>query len=812
MNLRSNVADTVDNPEDEYRKGLRDAAAMEKARRFFEARQLYLAAVKARPDDLAAREGAARMAGIAGDHQGVIEHLRAALAAHPERDGLRERLVGALLHVGELSAAEGEARTILVRQPKNVAILNMLGVIQKRRGRVQDALATFRLGIDLEPSNHSPWYNLGNTFLGLGEFAQAVEAMKRASELKPSDSETMRLYGQALLGIDEHEQAMAVFDRAQKLNPKNCRVYTSRAAALQRAGASDAEVLAQIDAAIAVEPNNPEHMRAKAAYFQRRSRFAEAEAVHKSQLAKNPDDVETLLRLGHMLGYSLRRYEEANTYLRHALELNPNDPRCLSGLCKSLLDSRYGVESDHIEEAGKVGHKLIATGTDLMPHAANLSGVFLRLADYAGLDALGDRSKLMSYWVDRMNVGSLHNQLGRVVTKQDRRVLVYWHREWGRRVEEQAAKTPVKRPPPRSGLRSKIRIGLMSSDLRDHPVAYFALPIIEHYDRDRFEFICYSFYPAPPDRVQSFIQQRVLGFRSMLEATDQEIAQQIANDDLDILFELGGSTRYNRLEVMAYHAAPLQASWLGYPHSAGIGAIDYIMVDPYLKPDDPELLIEKPFVMPESWVVLGRLGFREEPIEPGIPEERNGFFTFGTMNNPYKYTPELFALWAGVMNRVPDSRFLFVRPEAGAPSFRANVAREFAKHGVSEDRLVFEAVRGKHMRHYNRIDIALDSAPHTGGTTTCETLWMGCPTVSLVGEAFFERLSYSNLSNAGLGDLCAFTREQFVDIAVNLAKNRERRLDLRQNLRGRLRTSPLGDAVRWVKNFEATVDRTLGRS
>jgi predicted O-linked N-acetylglucosamine transferase (SPINDLY family) len=164
------------------------------------------------------------------------------------------------------------------------------------------------------------------------------------------------------------------------------------------------------------------------------------------------------------------------------------------------------------------------------------------------------------------------------------------------------------------------------------------------------------------------------------------------------------------------------------------------------------------------------------------------------------------------MNRVPGSRFLFVRPESGAPTFRANIAREFAKHGVGEDRLLFESVRGKHMRHYNRIDIALDSAPHTGGTTTCETLWMGCPTVTLVGEAFFERLSYSNLSNAGLGDLCAFTREQYVEIAVDLAKDRARRLDLRQNLRDRLRISPLGDAKRWVKNFELTIDRTLGRT
>jgi predicted O-linked N-acetylglucosamine transferase (SPINDLY family) len=356
---------------------------------------------------------------------------------------------------------------------------------------------------------------------------------------------------------------------------------------------------------------------------------------------------------------------------------------------------------------------------------------------------------------------------------------------------------------------SKIRIGFMSSDLRDHPVAYFALPIFEHYDPARFELYCYSFYPSLPDKVQALIQGKSAAFRSMLQATDQEIAQTIANDRLDLLIELGGSTRYNRLEVLGYRMAPVQMSWLGYPHSAGIGSIDYILVDPYIKPDDESLLIEKPFVMPQSWVCLGRLGFRDQEILSGVPQDRSGHITFGTMNNPYKYTAELFAVWAQVMNRVPGSHFLFVRPEADAPSFRANVRAQFARHGVGADRIEFEAVRGHHLPHYNRIDIALDTAPHTGGTTTCETLWMGCPTVTLVGPQFFERLSYSNLSNAGLGDLCAFTPAQYADIAVALAKDYARRLDLRQNLRARLRTSPLGDAPGWVRNFQATVEKNL---
>jgi len=352
----------------------------------------------------------------------------------------------------------------------------------------------------------------------------------------------------------------------------------------------------------------------------------------------------------------------------------------------------------------------------------------------------------------------------------------------------------------------------MSSDLRDHPVAYFALPIFQHYDRSRFEIVCYTCHPAPPDPVQIYVQQQVAAMRFMLEASDAEIAQRIADDDLDILFELGGSTRYNRLEVMAYRAAPVQASWLGYPHSAGLETIDYILVDPYLKPEDPALLIEKPLEMPESWVSLGPIGFRNEPIEVALPEERQGALTFGTMNSPYKYTPQLFALWASVMRRVENSRFLFVRSEAAAPCFRENVSREFETHGIARDRIECAApMRGRHLQHYNRIDIALDTAPQTGGTTTCETLWMGVPVATLVGEAFFERLSYSNLSNAGLGDLCAFSPEQYVEIAVALAADRPRRRELRRTLRSGLRQTPLGDSVRWVRHFEATIECAVGR-
>jgi predicted O-linked N-acetylglucosamine transferase (SPINDLY family) len=224
------------------------------------------------------------------------------------------------------------------------------------------------------------------------------------------------------------------------------------------------------------------------------------------------------------------------------------------------------------------------------------------------------------------------------------------------------------------------------------------------------------------------------------------------------------------------------------------------------------LLLEKPFEMPSSWVSLGPLGFTDHPILAGLPEERTGRLTFGTMNNPYKYAPDAIALWARVLHRVPGSRFLIVRPEAGVALFRENMARAFGKHGIAADRLAYAAVRGQHMARYNDIDIALDTVPQTGGTTTCECLWMGVPTVSLVGPAFFERLSFSNLVNAGLRDLAVDTPDAYVDQAVALAADPERRRALRSGLRETIRQSPLGDTRAWVRDFEALTVRTLERS
>jgi predicted O-linked N-acetylglucosamine transferase (SPINDLY family) len=258
---------------------------------------------------------------------------------------------------------------------------------------------------------------------------------------------------------------------------------------------------------------------------------------------------------------------------------------------------------------------------------------------------------------------------------QDRFDLIDVHRAWGEKEEEIAAREPIVHKV-RQRLDNKIRIGIMSSDLRNHPVGYFAWPIIEHINRNEFELYTYSYYPHEAGALQKAFMHSVNSHKNYIIESNNEAAQSIADDQLDIMFELGGTTAYNRISVCAYKPAPVQVSWLGYPHSIGLPTtIDYIMVDPYINPQIKGLLIEKPFIMPKTWVVIeDKIGFKQVPILEQIPEDRNGYITLGTLNIPHKLTLESFKIWAELMHQIPNSRLDEYRQRLNNKKKRSAVA------------------------------------------------------------------------------------------------------------------------------------------
>jgi predicted O-linked N-acetylglucosamine transferase (SPINDLY family) len=687
------------------------------------------------------------------------------------------------------------------RKPKDFVLANTLGVLLKRAGRLDEAVPLLELARKLDPRSVSPCQNLGNTQELRGDFAAAAAAFAAGLKLDPRNGELWRLHGRALRALNDMDGALASFEKAFALDPRNREIGTTLIGLLLERGENE-RALGVVQKLRIALPDDPMAEVMEGRILLRQGRVAEARERLEAVIARRPGDRPANMLLARLHGDGDRRL--ANEALERAYAAEPDNPEVMDALVESLSRSRYDSEVAHLERAYVIACRLMERHPDRVPrYARSLRTVFQRVLDLPRLEATGTLAQLAPLWLAENRLSALHYELGQVETLEDRLQIVEWHRQWGRR--EESTIKPVS-PPARPAIHAerKLRVGFMSSDLRNHPVTYFALPLLESYDRDRVQVFCYSFYEGERDGVQQHIEQKVDAFRWWPRQPSAKVAEDIARDDLDILFELGGSTAMNKLDVMAYRPARIGASWLGYPHSAGLERIDYILTDPYIRPADPRLLIEKAFEMPDSWVTLGRLGFNDRvQIEDGLPEERQGALTFGTMNNPYKYTTKCLDAWAAVLRAVPNSRFLFVRPEASGESFVKNAGEVFAARGVDPARLDFVGVRGKHLPYYNRIDIALDSFPHVGGTTTCETLWMGVPTITLVGAGFPERLSYSNLSNAGLGELCAHSVEEFVQIAAALAEDRAKRRLWRSGLRDMIRARPLGDAQRFVDAFYA---------
>jgi predicted O-linked N-acetylglucosamine transferase (SPINDLY family) len=714
----------------------------------------------------------------------------------------------ALSNAGKHAEAVAVLRPAQERKPKDFALANTLGVLLKRAGRFDEAVPLLEAARKLDPRSASPWQNLGNVQELRGDFRAAADAFAGGARLDPRNAELWRLHGRMLRALNDVDGALASFEKAFGLDPRNRDIGATLVGLLldRRENERALAVVRKLRVAL---PDDALAEVMEGRILLRQGQIAEARARLEAVVARIPHERNANMLLARLHGDGDRRL--ANEALERVYAAEPDNPEVMDALIESLSRSRYDSEIAHLERAYAIACKLMERHPDrVLRYARSLRTVFQRVLDVERLEKTGTLAQLAPQWLAENRVSALHYELGQVDSLEDRVRIVEWHREWGRR--EQAGITPVTLPArPAIHAERKLRVGFMSSDLRNHPVTYFALPLLESYDRDRVQVFCYSFYEGERDGVQQHIEQKVDAFRWWPRKPSPQVAEEMAKDELDILFELGGSTAMNKLDVMAYRPARIGASWLGYPHSAGLDRIDYILTDPFIRPADERLLIEKAFEMPESWVTLGRLGFNDRvPIEDGLPEERQGAITFGTMNNPYKYTSKCLDAWAAALRGVPNSRFLFVRPEASGDSFMNNARAIFSARDVDPARLDFVGVRGKHLPYYNRIDIALDSFPHVGGTTTCETLWMGVPTITLVGMGFPERLSYSNLSNAGLGECCAFSAEEFVAKAVALAEDRAKRRLWRTRLRDMIRQHPLGDAQRFVDGFYAKAKEVCG--
>lgn len=351
----------------------------------------------------------------------------------------------------------------------------------------------------------------------------------------------------------------------------------------------------------------------------------------------------------------------------------------------------------------------------------------------------------------------------------------------------------------------RTRLGYVSPDFRNHAVGRLVEPALKHHDRERFEVYCYSDVKRPDDRTARF-RSYAAHWRDITSKDDDAVAEAIRDDEIDILVDLTGHTDDHRLLVFARRPAPVQVTWIGYPNTTGLRAMDYRITDGYADPpgSTEHLHRERLLRLPEIYLPCEKP--EDEVAVTPPPSLSRGYATFGSFNNLMKVSGRTIELWARVLRALPGSRLMAITVPEGRT--RARLREAFAQHGVGAERLDLRGrlTHPEFLQAHADVDVALDTYPYHGTTTTAHTLWMGLPLVTLAGSTHLSRVGVSMLANTGLGDLVADTDDQFVQIAISLATDASRLAHLRTTLRQRVEAGPLMDGPRFTRHLEAAYE------
>ena len=534
-----------------------------------------------------------------------------------------------------------------------------------------------------------------------------------------------------------------------------------------------------------------------AAQLQQAGQIPAARMVFELIVAADADHADALFFLGvtcHQLGQSAQGIH----FMRRAIALQPNN---------RLYHFNFGIIN---AEMGDTDAAMVAyqRSIDIQPTAEacnNYAGLLLNEGRLDEASELFRRGGELS--PDDVNQQSNFLYTLSYKPHPDVREIFNWHKQFGQRHEHAIAPMPPRAHIEGGRADQRLRIGYVSADFRQHAVAHFIEPVLAAHDAKRFEIFCYYNYPVG-DTVTGRFEKLAHHWRVITNRSDEDVANMIRADGIDILVDLAGHTPLNRLRVFARKPAPVQASWIGYSSTTGLTRMDYRITDTISDPigvtDD--LYTEKLVRLPDTYSCFQPLA--NSPEVGALPATQSGHVTFGSFNNFIKMTPEVLQTWARILQRVPTSTLLLKYRSFEAEKIRGLVLAAFAKHGVQPARIHFLGSDDyhTHLRAYHQVDIALDTFPHNGDTTTCDALWMGVPVVVNTGVNHVGLMGASRLRSVGLDDLVARDNDNYVDIACALANDVPRLEKLRATLRQTMTASPLMDAPRFTRNLEAAYE------
>ncbi len=516
----------------------------------------------------------------------------------------------------------------------------------------------------------------------------------------------------------------------------------------------------------------------------------------RQTLLLNPKHESAATSLGHVL-IALHRYEEAEEVFRRMLDYQPGNAEFYAVYGSAMQTmGRYEAAINAYRRAIEMRHPKAAEIQENMAAALCMQGKY-RESIEAFDTALGMEPENARIYSGLLL--TLH-----YLTGQEPESFLDRHRRWQGNALRSASLPmrafPVSRP-------DRLRIGYVSSDLRKHSVAYFVEPLLANHDAGRYEITCY-FTHKDADATTKRIQQLSHRWRNVAEMDDQQLLRTIIDDGVDILVDLNGHTSGNRLRVFACRAAPLQVSFIGYPDTTGVAEMDYRLSDAVADPPGSERLSTESLYRLPGCFLCYRPPDNAPPVAPP-PCQTNGFITFGSFNNLAKVNPDVIALWAKLLQDIPDSRLILKNPSLTDKSTRERYQTLFADAGVPGERLALIGYipdDTSHLGAYSWIDLALDTFPYNGTTTTCEALWMGVPVVSLYGDRHSARVGASLLTAAGFPDWIANTPERYIHIARALAHDRGQLVQLRSQLRERVRQSRLCSADQYARTVESAYE------
>lgn len=693
------------------------------------------------------------------------------------------------------------------------------------------------------PKSPTLWKLLGESERRMGSAENALEAYKNLANLMPNDTQAQMDFINILILCKKHVEAEAVLNDLLCKNPGFSPAYgklgilyqhqgkieealysyakclnndyydpiiLEKFGALLRIRGDQDGALVCFKAAVEASPNSAELQHAYGITLLNQERLAAAENAFRSALKIHPGYTPALRSLCHLLELH-GRFAEAEAGLLRCAEIDNESPESLYEIGRNL------VQQKKEDEALEWLRRAIKAQPDYAAAHITLSAALNATEDpLAAMEEIKASIKVLP------NIPHLHTNLGIVnlslsraddaiacfrkaleiapnfsharssmlfalshSTKITPEELYREHRAYGKLIEEEVKGKEYTTYTNSRVIDRPLKIGFVSADFRNHAVAQFVIPFFEElHKREGFITYAYSNHGAVDDSMLR-IKENMDVWRTVVQWSDDKLAEKIREDQIDILVDMSGHTAGDRLKVFARHPAPVQITWIGYPGTTGLKAMDYKFLNAlYLKPDGAEnfhaQFTEKLVLYPPSFTFKKN----QEKIDVGpAPCLKNGYLTFGSFNRLNKISHEVVSVWCQIMRAIPDARLIMgAMPSNGAPE---EVVQWFEAEGVSLDRVFFYPRTGlsEYLKLHEQVDLCLDTFPYTGGTTTLHALWLGVPTLTIAGDTVSGRQSSANLHSVGLGEVCvARDLSGLLELAQAWSKKPELLNKVRRNL------------------------------